>query len=113
MYRPFCGRCLILINILLHVIPLFLFLQPRSFVVLKTEFDQGGDPPIWRIDGNSLLQKYMPFKEPDGTTLYKSTSVYSGWSINSKDSYYPAPVVFKRQQRNDVIIQFERSQVKT
>jgi pre-rRNA-processing protein TSR3 len=45
-------------------------------VVLKTDFQNGGDPPIWKIDGKALLQKYVPF-EQDGKTLYKNTSTVS------------------------------------
>jgi len=51
-------------------------LQSGAFVVLKTDFQNGGDPPIWKIDGKALLQKYVPF-EQDGKTLYKNTSTVS------------------------------------
>jgi pre-rRNA-processing protein TSR3 len=50
--------------------------QSGAFVVLKTDFQNGGDPPIWKIDGKALLQKYIPF-EQDGKTLYKNTSTVS------------------------------------
>jgi hypothetical protein len=50
--------------------------QSGAFVVLKTDFQNGGDPPIWKIDGKALLQKYVPF-EQDGKTLYKNTSTVS------------------------------------
>lgn len=35
-----------------------------------------GNPPVWKIDGKALLQKYVPFKQ-DGKVLYKNTSVVS------------------------------------
>jgi len=35
-----------------------------------------GNPPVWKIDGKALLQKYIPFKQ-DGKVLYKNTSVVS------------------------------------
>lgn len=35
-----------------------------------------GNPPVWKIDGKALLQKYIPFTQ-DGKTLYKNTSVVS------------------------------------
>lgn len=78
-----------------------------AFVVLKTDFNNTDDPPIWRIDGKSLLQKYVPF-EQDGKMLYKNTSVYSGWTLNNKDQYYPATVVFKQQTRKEHIVEFQR-----
>ncbi len=33
---------------------------------------------------------------------------YSGWTINNKDSYYPATVVFKQQTRKEHIVEFQR-----
>ncbi|XP_021918241.1 glutamine and serine-rich protein 1-like isoform X2 [Zootermopsis nevadensis] len=82
-----------------------------AFVVLKTDFQNGGDPPIWKIDGKALLQKYVPF-EQDGKTLYKNTSTYSGWSANNKEMYYPAPIVFKMQNRKETIVEFLRDAIK-
>ncbi|PSN57695.1 hypothetical protein C0J52_00318 [Blattella germanica] len=85
--------------------------QSGAFVVLKTDFQNGGDPPIWKIDGKALLQKYIPF-EQDGKTLYKNTSTYSGWSANNKEMYYPAPIVFKMQNRKETIVEFLRDSIK-
>jgi len=82
-----------------------------AFVVLKTDFQNGGDPPIWKIDGKALLQKYVPF-EQDGKTLYKNTSTYSGWSANNKEMYYPAPIVFKMQNRKETIVEFLKDAIK-
>lgn len=39
-----------------------------------------GNPPVWKIDGKALLQKYIPFKQ-DGKVLYKNTSVVSILSL--------------------------------
>ncbi|XP_065211936.1 nucleolin-like isoform X2 [Planococcus citri] len=78
-----------------------------AFVVLKSDFNSGGDPPIWKIDGKALLQKYIPFQQ-DNKTLYKNTSVYSGWTTGNKDQYYPATVVFKQQTRKEHIVEFQR-----
>lgn len=84
-----------------------------AFVVLKTDFDNEGEPIIWKIDGKALLQKYVPFKDEESQkTLYKNTSVYSGWSINNKDQYYAAPVIFKQQTRKEHIVEFLRNDIK-
>lgn len=84
-----------------------------AFVVLKTDFINSttDPPPIWKIDGKALLQKYVPFFQ-DGKTLYKNTSVYSGWTINNKDSYYPITVIFKQQSRKEHVVEFQRDLVK-
>lgn len=83
-----------------------------AFVVMKSDFiNSTSDPPIWKIDGKALLQKYIPFVQ-DGKTLYKNTSVYSGWTINNKDNYYPITVIFKQQSRKEHIVEFQRDLVK-
>jgi len=51
-------------------------LHSGAFVVLKTDFQNGGDPPIWKIDAKALLQKYVTFKQ-DVKTLYRNTSTVS------------------------------------
>uniref|UniRef100_A0A8D8QTR3 Uncharacterized protein n=1 Tax=Cacopsylla melanoneura TaxID=428564 RepID=A0A8D8QTR3_9HEMI len=84
-----------------------------AFVVLKTDFENEGEPIIWKIDGKALLQKYVPFKDEESQkTLYKNTSVYSGWSINNKDQYYAAPVIFKQQTRKEHIVEFLKNDIK-
>lgn len=84
-----------------------------AFVVLKTDFEHEGEPIIWKIDGKALLQKYVPFKDEEAQkTLYKNTSVYSGWSINNKDQYYAAPVIFKQQTRKEHIVEFLKNDIK-
>lgn len=84
-----------------------------AFVVLKTDFENEGEPIIWKIDGKALLQKYVPFKDEESSkTLYKNTSVYSGWSINNKEQYYAAPVIFKQQTRKEHIVEFLKNEIK-
>lgn len=61
---------------------MFLF-QSGSFVVLKSDFHNSEEPPIWKIDGKALLQKYAPFQR-DGKTLYKNTSVVSNQFVLEK-----------------------------
>uniref|UniRef100_A0A1B6L7U3 Uncharacterized protein n=1 Tax=Graphocephala atropunctata TaxID=36148 RepID=A0A1B6L7U3_9HEMI len=83
-----------------------------AFVVLKSDATNlEADPPLWKIDGKALLQKYIPFQQ-DGKTLYKNTSVYSGWTINNKDNYFPVSVIFKQQTRKEHIVEFHRDQIK-
>lgn len=82
-----------------------------AFVVLKTDMLGKGNPPVWKIDGKALLQKYVPFKQ-DGKVLYKNTSVYSGWGSNVKEQYYSAPVSFIQQTRKEHIIEFYKDKIK-
>ncbi|XP_011309164.1 VID27-like protein [Fopius arisanus] len=80
-----------------------------AFVVAKADVGGDSDPTLWRIDGKALLQKYLPFKEA-GKTLYKSTSTYSGWSVNNKDKYLAAQVTFKVQNRNETVVELHLDQ---
>lgn len=82
-----------------------------AFVVLKTDMIGKGNPPVWKIDGKALLQKYIPFKQ-DNKILYKNTSVYSGWGTNVKEQYYSAPVSFIQQTRKEHIIEFYKDKIK-
>jgi len=83
-----------------------------AFVILKTDAaNMEQDPPLWKIDGKALLQKYVPFQQ-EGRTYYKNTSVYSGWTINNKDNYFPVSVIFKQQTRKEHIVEFHRDQIK-
>ncbi|NP_001232947.1 uncharacterized protein LOC100168217 [Acyrthosiphon pisum] len=82
-----------------------------AFVVLKTDMIGKGNPPVWKIDGKALLQKYIPFKQ-DGKVLYKNTSVYSGWGSNVKEQYYSAPISFIQQTRKEHIIEFYKDKIK-
>lgn len=50
----------------------FCYFQSGSFLVLRTEA-ANVDPPLWKIDGKSLLQKYSAFMK-DGKVLYKNTA---------------------------------------
>ncbi|XP_054287064.1 uncharacterized protein LOC129002951 [Macrosteles quadrilineatus] len=83
-----------------------------AFVILKTDAaNLEQDPPLWKIDGKALLQKYIPFQQ-EGKTYYKNTSVYSGWTLNNKDNYFPVTVIFKQQTRKEHIVEFHRNQIK-
>lgn len=87
------------------------FSQNGSFVILKSDFKSKDNPPLWKIDGKALLQKYIPF-EKEGKTLYKNTSTYSGWTPSNQDQYSPAPVTYVQQGKKEIIIEFNRDKVK-
>lgn len=72
------------------------------------------DPPIWKIDSSSLLQKFIPFKQ-DNILLYKSTAVYSGWSASSEALYDKVPVMIKNRSLNqkEFIVQLKQELVRT
>ncbi|XP_076043361.1 uncharacterized protein LOC143026594 isoform X2 [Oratosquilla oratoria] len=80
------------------------FKQSGDFVVAKKDVDTMDNPPIWRIDGKSLLQKYQAF-EKDGKMLYRNISTYSGWTPQAKALYTPVKVNYVFQSRYDTIVE--------
>ena len=44
-------------------------------MVIKSDLEEEF-PPLWRIDGKTLLQKYEPFNS-NGKTLYRNISTVS------------------------------------
>ncbi|XP_063225705.1 mucin-5AC [Bacillus rossius redtenbacheri] len=80
-----------------------------EFVVMKSDL---GDeyPPIWRIDGKTLLQKYEPF-DHDGETLYRNISTYSGWSPQNRTIYQQVPVKYRIQNRLETIVEFLKNEM--
>ncbi|KAG8247084.1 hypothetical protein J6590_069141, partial [Homalodisca vitripennis] len=77
-----------------------------AFLVLRTEA-ANVDPPLWKIDGKSLLQKYCAFNQ-NGKTLYKNTAEYSGWSKTNQSNYFPVSVIFKQQVKKEHIVEVDR-----
>ncbi|KAL3266755.1 hypothetical protein HHI36_010915 [Cryptolaemus montrouzieri] len=83
--------------------------KPGEFVVIKADLKQEW-PPIWRVDGKTLLQKYEPF-EQDGKTLYRNISTYTSWTPESKKQYMSVPVKFKSQSQLEIIVEFLKSEI--
>ncbi|XP_042226833.1 uncharacterized protein LOC121869531 isoform X2 [Homarus americanus] len=75
-----------------------------DFVMSKKDMDMMEHPPIWRIDGKSLLQKFQAF-EKDGKTLYRNISTYSGWTSHAKALYVGVRVTFVFQSRYDTVVE--------
>ncbi|XP_063880699.1 uncharacterized protein LOC135111393 isoform X4 [Scylla paramamosain] len=75
-----------------------------DFVMAKKDMEMMENPPIWRIDGKSLLQKFQAF-EKDGKILYRNISTYSGWTSQAKALYLGVNVTFVFQSRYDTVVQ--------
>ncbi|XP_050701325.1 glutamine and serine-rich protein 1-like [Eriocheir sinensis] len=75
-----------------------------DFVMAKKDMELMENPPIWRIDGKSLLQKFQAF-EKDGKILYRNISTYSGWTPQAKTLYLGVRVTFVFQSRYDTVVQ--------
>ncbi|KAF5308891.1 hypothetical protein FQR65_LT00591 [Abscondita terminalis] len=80
-----------------------------EFVAIKSELNLEW-PPIWRVDGKTLLQKYEPF-EQGGHTLYRNISTYTSWTPESKKQYVTVPVRYIAQSHLETVVEFLRKEM--
>lgn len=55
-----------------------------------------------------IFEDLLSFRNLFCTGLFQ----YSGWSANNKEMYYPAPIVFKMQNRKETIVEFLKDAIK-
>jgi len=69
-----------------------------------SEYRSGNNPPIWRIDGKSLLQKFTHF-DKDGKIHYKNMPTYSGWTPATYHQYTSVKTKFVFQTKKDTTVE--------
>ncbi|KAJ1530889.1 hypothetical protein ONE63_005731 [Megalurothrips usitatus] len=80
-----------------------------EFVVMRTDMSEKW-PPIWRVDGKTLLQKFEPFVK-NGEMLYRNISTYSGWSPLNRHIYRSAQVRFRVNNKTETVVEFLRDEM--
>jgi len=78
-----------------------------DYLIAKKDIEEyrgGLNPPIWRIDGKSLLQKFTHF-EKDGKIQYKNIPTYSGWTPASYHQYTGVKTKFVFQTKKDTTLE--------
>lgn len=92
----------------------------RTLLTLRSVDESSGNDPhlflfvAWSMSFSELRYRmHKPiqvrmFADPLCAHLFQ----YSGWSANNKEMYYPAPIVFKMQNRKETIVEFLRDAIK-
>jgi len=78
-----------------------------DYLIAKKDIEEwrsGLNPPIWRIDGKSLLQKFTHF-EKDGRIQYKNIPTYSGWTPASYHQYTGVKTKFIFQAKKETTLE--------
>ncbi|XP_013773853.1 uncharacterized protein LOC106458845 isoform X2 [Limulus polyphemus] len=61
-------------------------------------------PPIWRIEGKTLLQRFEPYNS-DGKVLYKNSSSYTSWNLIDPSQYIGATVRLVSSTRDSAVVE--------
>lgn len=80
-----------------------------DFVILKSDIAME-HPPLWRIDGRTLLQKYESF-EQSGKTLYRNISTYSSWTPQNRHIYQQVAVHFVVQNHFETVVELQKNAI--
>uniref|UniRef100_A0A915L5F3 DUF4211 domain-containing protein n=1 Tax=Romanomermis culicivorax TaxID=13658 RepID=A0A915L5F3_ROMCU len=78
-----------------------------AFVVYKSDLSKP-DCPIWRVDSQNLLQKFLP-TDKDGRTIYigSSTVIYAGWCLQNQELFAAIQVKNLHQTKQEMTVQLE------
>ncbi|XP_049778744.1 uncharacterized protein LOC126175803 isoform X1 [Schistocerca cancellata] len=80
-----------------------------DFVIMKSDTAME-HPPLWRIDGRTLLQKYESF-EQSGKTLYRNISTYTSWSPQNRHIYQQVAVRFVVQNNFETVVELQKNSI--
>lgn len=86
--------------------------ENKDFYVRKSDLRLEENPALWRIDGDVLLQKFVPFEDEGGKILYKNTSIYCGWTPRERKKYLRVPVTYVEMTKQSIIVEFNLDEIK-
>lgn len=76
---------------------------PKGIFVVSKEDVWSDECPIWRIDSQNLLQKFLPCHDSN-PGCYTNTSNYTGWCDELSHNYIIVNVQFLKNTRAETIV---------
>ncbi|XP_075546677.1 uncharacterized protein LOC142579893 [Dermacentor variabilis] len=79
-------------------------LQPGDYIIAVADVHRAR-PPIWRIEGRSLLQRFEALETGEETLLYRNSSSFSAWNPLEQSKYANISVRVHSNSRSATVVE--------
>ncbi|XP_049268630.1 uncharacterized protein LOC119383774 isoform X2 [Rhipicephalus sanguineus] len=79
-------------------------LQPGDYIIAVADVHRAR-PPIWRIEGRSLLQRFEALETGEDTLLYRNSSSFSAWNPLEQSKYANISVRVHSNSRSATVVE--------
>ncbi|KAL3221511.1 hypothetical protein MRX96_050253 [Rhipicephalus microplus] len=79
-------------------------LQPGDYIIAVADVHRSR-PPIWRIEGRSLLQRFEALETGEDTILYRNSSSFSAWNPLEQSKYANISVRVHSNSRSATVVE--------
>lgn len=79
-------------------------LQPGDYIMAMADVHRSR-PPIWRIEGRTLLQRFEVIETGEDTLLYRNSSSFSAWNPLEQSKYADITVRVHSNSRNATVVE--------
>lgn len=79
-------------------------LQPGDYIIAVADVHRPR-PPIWRIEGRSLLQRFEVIETGEETLLYRNSSSFSAWNPLEQSKYANISVRVHSNSRSATVVE--------
>lgn len=79
-------------------------LQPGDYIIAVADVHRSR-PPIWRIEGRSLLQRFEALETGEDTLLYRNSSSFSAWNPLEQSKYANISVRVHSNSRSATVVE--------
>lgn len=79
-------------------------LQPGDYIIAVADVHRAR-PPVWRIEGRSLLQRFEALETGEETLLYRNSSSFSAWNPLEQSKYANISVRVHSNSRSATVVE--------